>query len=142
MELLECELMLDSGPEMVFRIRISGDYWARAETQSYEGTAPDFGVVLQQVIFRREWLVDLIRDFERWLDTGQPFSCRFEGYGGGQIICMSLGDDPRFVRSTHKAVFALTYTSGLVMNSGCSFVIDQTCVRMAVEGISTCLAVR
>jgi len=55
------------------------------------------------------------------------------------VLEVGLGDDPRFVRSTNKAVFTFSYFSGLVVTASFSFMVDQSCVRMAIDGLTDCL---
>ncbi|WP_439450809.1 hypothetical protein [Stenotrophomonas sp. ATs4] len=139
MENLECEVVGSTDRDMVCRFTIVGEYWNRAQEGARE-VVEDFRVVLPQVIVARDALGELRQAFAVWLEEERSFSCTLQPIdGGGQVLEFSLGDDPRFVRSTHKAVFTFSYCSGLVMTSSFSFMVDQSCVRMAMEGLTDCL---
>lgn len=139
MESLECEIVGSTHHDMVCRFTIVGEYWNRAEETAREVTE-DFRVVLPQVIVARDALGSLRQSFVGWLEEERSFSCTLQPTdGGGQVLEVGLGDDPRFIRSMHKTVFTFSYCSGLVMTSGFSFVVDQSCVRMAMEGLTDCL---
>ncbi|HEL4111662.1 TPA: hypothetical protein UM343_001804 [Stenotrophomonas maltophilia] len=139
MENLECEVVESTGREMVCRFTLVGEYWNRAPEGGREATE-DFRVVLPQVIVARDALEGLRQSFIDWLDDGGSFSRALQpADGGGQVLEVGLGDDPRFVRSTNKAVFTFSYFSGLVMTASFSFMVDQSCVRMAIGGLTDCL---
>lgn len=139
MESIECEVVGNLDRDLVCRFTLVGEYWDRRQEATRE-VVEDFRVVLPQVIMAREGLEDLRQAFAGWLKEDRAFSCTLQpADGGGQVLEVSLGDDPRFVRSTHKAVLTFNYCSGLVMQSSFSFVVDQSCVSMAMEGIGECV---
>lgn len=139
MELLECEVVGNADRDMVCRFTIVGEYWSRGQKGTRD-VVEDFRVVLPQVIVAREALGALAQAFADWMKEERSFSCVLQSADrAGQAIEVSLGEDPRFVRSTHKAVFNFSYCSGLVMASRFSFVVDQSCVRTAMEGLSGCV---
>ncbi|WP_312236044.1 hypothetical protein [Stenotrophomonas sp.] len=139
MESLECEVVGSTDREMVCRFTLVGEYWNREPEAKREATE-DFRVVLPQVIVARDALGGLRQSLVDWLEDNGSFSCALQPTdGGGQVLEVSLGDHPRLVRSTQKEVFTFSYFSGLVMTTSFSFMVDQSCVRMAIDGLTDCL---
>jgi hypothetical protein len=99
----------------------------------------DHDVELSQVLMDVDALRDLVVDLRCWRDEGIPFERELAAASTGQQLVVSIGVDDGAVRSIGKAAFGVHYCDGPPMSVECSFVIDQSCVFLAMEAIANVL---
>lgn len=142
-ESFECKILNDHCDDLLCCLTLNGEYLDRSRPELSGGhLAPDFKVLLPQTILSRQSLRGLYVDLFRWREMGEFFSRDLQAASsGGQILRLSIEDNPRFIQSSGKRVFTIHYVSGLVMTITSSFLVDQSCVGLAVDELARSLGV-
>lgn len=121
---------------LVCSLRVEGSFWDRSRHLSSADIIPDFDVCLAQVLVDVECLEDLRKRFEEWLRAGTHFECRLNASkSGGQELIVSVGADPGLIYVDAKPAFMIEYSAGAFMTGKWSFIVDQSCVRLAIEAL-------
>lgn len=142
-ESFECELLNDHGDDLLCRLSLNGEYLDRSRPESNGcHVVPDFNVLLPQTLLSRQSLRGLYMDIFRWREIGGLFSRDLQAAGsGGQMLRLSIEDNPRFIQGAGKRVFSIQYVSGLAMTITSSFLVDQSCVGLALDELARSLGV-
>lgn len=142
-ESFECELLNDHGDDLLCRLTLNGEYLDRSQPESNgDLVLPDFKVSLPQTLLSRQSLRGLYMDLFRWREMGELFSRDIQAAGsGGQMLRLPIEDNPRFIQSAGKRVFTIQYVSGLAMAITSSFLVDQSCVGLALDELARSLEV-
>lgn len=119
--------------------RILRNFWQREKPIADAQMALDHDIVLAQIIVEIHELEKLLTDFHRWRDEGMLFERRITSAVAGPNLSVSIGRDPGLIYSVDKPAFIVCYSNGAAMSGRWAFVIDQSCVRLAVESIAAIL---
>jgi hypothetical protein len=137
----------NAGSDTIVFEHVGADIWrvlaATTHTdRTHAGDAPCNEVVehelrICQLVVERAKLVDLAAAFRRWLGDFQPFVFVLTA-APGQRVTLKLGADPRLISSSTKPALFLEYR-GIAVEVQAFTVLDETCVRIAAEGLEAAL---
>lgn len=119
------------------QLSIRGQFWGRrgarngAEDLSLE---EDFSVQLYQVVLRQEYMEELARRLEHWLATPHEFAMELSGVNG-QSFEVTFSEREDVLCSIDRPAFTARYVFGKRFTGEWSQVVDQSCIRIFVEGL-------
>ena len=120
----------DANATVPFRISIGGKFLDRValETKSAVGAGwvADFSAVVEQVIVRKDALVELRKAVSDWLDHRTEFEIELSGVSN-QSLRMTLGERDDLIYRPDRPALTVSYR-GERMKAEWFFVVDQTCL--------------
>ena len=123
---------------------ISGDFWPLENSPIAGDLTLDFKVNLPQILILKSKFHQFLAILEKWLEEwptklpegGAEFSFDItDGSAVGQKMCIFLGRVPGVVHDRGKTSFTVEYDSRRSMCGKWSFVVDQSCIGEAVDGL-------
>ena len=120
-------------------LAIEGRYWERSKRLQDADMTTEYSVSLPQVLLSFESLDRLWRDLHRWREEGTHFSRDLIAPSSGQELIVTLGFDPEFIYTVDKPTFGIAFSNGS-MSGKWRFVVDQSCVYLAIESIQRALS--
>ena len=129
------------GRKAVMSIRLSRDFWKRGTMLGDSELVPDVRLELPQVVLEEGGLRQLLSNFDSWINERAHFQQSMEASGGSdQILRLSLGRASDFIYSSEKPAFTVAVRFGGYYSSDSSFVVDETCIRLARDSLANLLA--
>ena len=125
----------NSNKELLFTVSIEGRFWERQAIADRQ-LVDDFQVYLKQIIIPKESILELLSKLTCWLDTPEEISCFLSMPASGQTLRVSLGSHHNVIIDRGKSVFCMTYEASHAFKGEWAFVVDQSCVRIAVEELT------
>jgi hypothetical protein len=126
--------------QIEFRIALLGKHWYRpalfADPPEYDRMVDDFGITLPSVLVPKSACDELLGDFNAWLDTHQPFALTLCP-GPDQKMTVAVGAREGHLSTLDHPIFSCDYTAGCQL--AVAFAVDQSCVRIARDGLSRVL---
>jgi hypothetical protein len=128
-------------------LSIEGRFWQRDRALSSASLTQDFHVALPQIMIdvsALETLHDLLVEWQgNWrrvevelgVPAGDPRISEMEAAAGDQRLSVLIGESPELISSAQKPVCTIRYDNGPRMSGQCSFVVDQSCIRICSEGL-------
>jgi hypothetical protein len=128
-------------PGMVCRVRILADFSDRT-SRYQEGSIPslvrEHSVELDQVLIRRSRLIDLRDGFREWISSKRSVTIELTSEPGQRLV-LRVDRDPRVITTPGHPAFSVTY-SGIGLDVSAITIIDESCIRLAIEDLQTSLA--
>ena len=124
-----------------FNVNLTGEFWYRSglydKPANIGGLAKDFEVALLSVLIPRSACRELLNDFDNWLSTRTPF-VRTLSPGADQALAIEIGEKDGVICTREQPVFTVWYEASSFRFED-SFTVDQSCVRMARNGLDLVL---
>jgi hypothetical protein len=101
----------------------------------------DYEISLAQVLVEIDAIENLLNDLSRWRDDATHFERQLTPESAGQKLVLSVCHDPGLIYSVDKPAFKICYSNGASMSAKWMFVVDQSCIWLAMESIKGALEV-
>lgn len=121
--------------ELLFAVSIDASFWER-KANSGRLLVEDFHVDLKQIVIPKESVLELLSKLKKWLESPGEISCSLSTPTSGQTLLISLGSHHNVIIDRGKSVICMTYEAGHAFKGEWAFVVDQSCVRIAVEELA------
>lgn len=119
-----------------FKVSMTGKHWSRpgllADPPEFERVVDDYDLVLSSVLVSKAACEDLCNDFGAWLMSHAPFA-RTLCSRPDQEFAIQVGTREGYEATLDHPILACTYSGGCGIEV--FFVIDESCVRIARDGL-------
>lgn len=119
------------------RVELVGNHWCRtdflADPPEFAKVVDDFNITLHQVLIPASALTLLQNDFDNWLASYAPFT-RVLCSRPDQELIVQIGPKEGYETTQDRPILTCTYAGGC--GAGVSFLVDQSCIRIARDGLS------
>lgn len=122
-------------------VALRRSFWERDRPIADAKITVDYEISLAQVLVEIDALENLLVDLHRWRDDATHFEREITPPSAGQQLVVSVSRDPGLIYSVDKPAFTIRYSNGASMSANWAFVIDQSCVWLAIESIRRVLDV-
>jgi len=116
-------------------VALRRSFWARGGTLASANMTVDYEISLAQVPVEIAAMEDLLVDLGRWRDDATHFERQVTPESAGQKLVLSVCHDPGLIYSADKPAFKICYSNGASMSAKWMFVVDQSCIWLAMESI-------
>ena len=119
-------------------VLILGEFWRAPEFETSSDTTPDFQVSLPQLMLDKAKLEELTYELEKWLERPKEISLSLSGHPHHPLD-VAIGPRSHFISTMDRPVFSLSYAAGSFEIGKWCFVIDQSCIRCFMDGLTQSL---
>lgn len=118
-------------------VRIEGVAYRNFANSDASELVDDFLVVLPQILLSKECLKKFENNLNSWLLNSIEFSCQLTSFENSRRnrLLVSLGASDRLISSLDKPAFTIQYQGGAFLSGSWSFLVDQSCIRIAIDGL-------
>lgn len=116
-------------------VALRRSFWERDRPVPAAKMTVDYEIRLVQVLVDIGAIENLLIDLHRWRDGATHFERELTPATAGQNLVLSVCRDPGLIYSADKPAFAIHYSNGASMSAKWAFVVDQSCVWLAMESI-------
>lgn len=125
---------------LVGSIHITGQFWQRDRAIAEAAMAPDFEVLLPQVVLDLRALEALRLHLLAWPANPGRFRCELGSpQAAAQRLSLSFGMEAELISSAEKPACRIDYQGGPSMAASWAFVVDQSCIRLAGDELGAVL---
>ena len=121
---------------IVANITIAGEFWRRDSQKYGNELHADFEVRLLQVILTASLVDDFVERLEQLADSPTEISVDLaDKYDNDQSFSLSFGPSEKAISTKDKPVATIRYAGTAFGYGEWWFVVDQSCIRIFVEGL-------
>ncbi len=122
-------------------VALRRSFWERDRPLAGASITVDYEISLAQVLVEIDAIENLLNDLSRWRDDATHFERQLTPESAGQKLVLSVCHDPGLIYSVDKPAFKICYSNGASMSAKWMFVVDQSCIWLAMESIKGVLDV-
>jgi hypothetical protein len=126
---------------IVCSVNLAGETWQRSLRPAMGQVLQDFSLTVPEVLIRRAAILELLDNLNSWQLTLHQFEIELaDSCATDQSFVFELSRVNELIFKQDRPACTIRYSTGVAITTRSSFVVDQSCIALCAESLSSFVA--